>query len=131
MRAVPLSLGLLALVGCNTGGWHTHSVEGFGYRDKAGHVDVSVELVSALAKLGAGSTIAGDEVRVVVPGSDQVYFFTQQSHPAHPGMIVVGPDEAGVVQFDAFAGGDLPAFEEWLRRIAAQQAEAMATHADE
>jgi len=130
MRTVPLALGLLALLGCSTGGWQTHRGEYLGYRYKAGCVDVSAELAAALAEPCASATITADEVRVVVPESDRVYFFTQESHPAHPGMVVVGPEEAGVVPLDAFAGGDLPAFEEWLRRIAAQRAETMATTAE-
>ena len=128
LRVVPLLAGLLALIGCATSGWQTHIVEGLGSRYKAGRVDVSAEIATAQAKPSATSITTEDEVRIVVPESGQVYLFSRASHPAHPGIIVLDPAVDGVVPFDAFAGGDLAAFEGWLMRIAAERAEVMAAH---
>lgn len=126
IRVVSSVLVLLALAACTASGWRTRAADGLGYRYKAGDVDLSAELAAALAKPGAIQSASGDELRVFLPDSGQVYFFTKESNPAHPAMIVAGPDAAGVLPFDGYAGGDLQAFESWLKRIAARRADILA-----
>ncbi len=117
MRTLILAFCSALLVSCASGGWQTRQGDGFGYRYKLASVDYGRLQEDVLAMPSARSEYLEDQIRVAVPAKKRIYLFTTDSHAAHPAMILMRVSDDPITRADGFAGGDLAAFEDWLKVV--------------
>ena len=117
-RLLLAALLVTSLWGCADAGWHVHRVDGIGYRYKLGSVDFERLQREALSAPTARADDIGAELRVAVPARKRIYLFTKESHAAHPAVIVMHVSAEPITRAEGFAGGEIAAFEAWLKEVA-------------
>ena len=80
-------------------------------------------LVETEGKPGAVILNHARETRIVVPQESAIYFFTKQSHPAHPAAVrraIVSYGNTSYVHTSGYYAGERHAFLAWLQAFAEQ-----------